>query len=178
MSENTYQGFTRAALAKRIIYDPVKGIFLNTKTKEQLDVIKGNRHGIVLRVGFSVVTLAPSKVAFFLQEGTLVKKGQIVRFKDKNSSNYSFDNLYIHDKDFGCKEGFIHPYTTPTQYDRINLLHPNMVYVVIRGPEQAVYRTPDYDKAVSILTEWMKDNTIHRWDMTMPDEYLPQGAIR
>lgn len=174
----TYQGFTKEELSKRIIYDPVKGIFLNAKTNEVMNVVKGSKHSILLRVGFSVVTLSPAKVAFFLKDGLVVKSNQVVKFKDKNRANYAYDNLLILNKDYGCKEGYVHPYTTPTQHKRINLLHPSMVYVVMRGPEQAVYRTPDYDKAVAILTEWMEDNSIHRWDETLPDYYMPQEGIR
>ncbi|CAB4124940.1 hypothetical protein UFOVP59_60 [uncultured Caudovirales phage] len=176
---NTYQGFTRKDLMKRFDYKPHSGEFLNRKTGQVITTTKGGRLVIGIRVGNSVLTLSPAKLAYMIMDDRVVAKGEMVKFLDGDSSNLKYDNLSIITKVKNIdKPNAIDYWTTPTEKDGVVLLHPSMVFVVRRGPTQAVYRTFDYDLAVRVREEWEKYPSIHRWDYTMPDHYLPKGALR
>lgn len=185
-----YQGFTQRDLTKRFDYNPESGEFTNRKTGQLITTTKGGRLVIGVRTGHIILTLSPAKLAYMIMENRVVGKGEMVRFKDGDPNNLIFSNLSIIKKrDNTSSKETVHYYTTDTPTDGVVELHSvhvkddtrvegNVVFVVRRGTTQAVYRTGDYDLAVKVRKEWEADKNIHRWDMTMTDQYMPQEGIR
>lgn len=179
MTQITYQGFTQKDLIKKFIYNPSSGEFTNRKTGQVITTTKGGRLVIGLRQGNKVLTLSPARLAFMIMENRSLSKDEMIKFLDGDPNNTRFNNLSIVLKKCNVKtKDKVDWYTTKTDCDGIILLHPSKVFVVRRGNKQAVYRTKDYDHALEVYNEWLMDKSIHRWDNTIPDVYMPQNGLR
>lgn len=177
--KNTYQGMTREDLMKRFTYDPMRGIFYSRKSGDMITATKRGRPVISVRSGDNVITLSPAKVAYMIIEDRSLLKGEMIKFIDGDYDNLRFNNLsIIKTNENSPGKPSIDFWSTPTETDGVRLLHPTKVFVVMRGSKQAVYRTKDYEQAVKIRKEWETNRNIHRWDVTLPDVYLPTNGLR
>jgi hypothetical protein len=170
MTTEKYQGFTYKELDDKFTYDPINGRFWGKKTGKLLDSTKGGRMYLSIRIVDEAISLQPARVAMILVDQYFPKDDERVVFKDNDNLNFAYNNLKVIKKRdaalFG-KNAIKHT-AYATAVEGIFKIEPTGYFVVRRGPEQAVYRTYSFDEAVNIRKEWEIDNTIHRWDSTMP----------
>ena len=169
MIEN-YQGFTYKELNDKFTYDPVEGKFYSKKTGKLLDSTKGGKMYLGIRVSDEVISLQPAKVALILVDQYFPKDDERVVFKDSDNLNFVYTNLKIikkRDSALFAKNSVKHT-AYATVVDGVFKIEPTGYFVARRGSDQAVYRSYDFEEVVAIRKEWELDNTIHRWDKTMP----------
>ena len=178
-----YQGFTYKELNDKFSYDKVEGKFYNKKTGKLLDSTKGGKMYLGIRIADETISLQPARVALILVDKYFPKDDERVVFKDNDSLNFAYTNLKIIKKRDAALFG--KNAIRPKAYDTFQVgpngeailvvgvvkIMPMGYFVARRGPEQAVYRSYDFEEVVSIRKEWELDNTIHRWDKTMPRCY-------
>ena len=169
MIEN-YQGFTYKELNDKFSYDPVEGRFYSKKTGKLLDSTKGGKMYLGIRVSDEVISLQPAKVALILVDQYFPKDDERVVFRDNDNLNFAYTNLKIikkRDSAIFAKNSIKHT-AYATAVDGVFKIEPTGYFVARRGSDQAVYRSYDFEEVVAIRKEWELDNTIHRWDKTMP----------
>jgi hypothetical protein len=165
-----YQGFTYKELNDKFTYDPVEGKFYSKKTGKLLDSTKGGKMYLGIRVSDEVISLQPAKVALILVDQYFPKDDERVVFRDNDNLNFAYTNLKIikkRDSTLFAKNSVKHT-AYATAVDGVFKIEPTGYFVVRRGSDQAVYRSYDFEEVVAIRKEWELDNTIHRWDKTMP----------
>jgi hypothetical protein len=165
-----YQGFTYKELNDKFTYDPVEGKFYSKKTGNLLDSTKGGKMYLGIRVSDEVISLQPAKVALILVDQYFPKDDERVVFKDNDNLNFVYTNLKIikkRDSALFAKNSIKHT-AYATAVDGVFKIEPTGYFVARRGSDQAVYRSYDFEEAVRVRKEWELDNTIHRWDKTMP----------
>ena len=180
MTTEKYQGFTYKELNDKFSYDPVEGRFYSKKTGKLLDSTKGGRMYLGVRIADEIISLQPAKVAMILVDQYFPKDDERVVFKDNDNLNFAYTNLKIikkRDSALFAKNSVKHTAYATSQVgpdgeaitvDGVFKIEPTGYFVVRRGSDQAVYRSYDFEEAVAIRKEWELDNTIHRWDKTMP----------
>ena len=170
MTVSKYQGFTRKELDDKFTYDPINGRFWSKKTGKLLDSTKGGRMYLGVRIADEIIALQPSRVALILAKNYFVNGDEVVRFKDKDHLNLTIDNILVVKKKQKALDAkaFDHPKAINTPVDGVVKIMPMGYFVARRGAEQAVYRSYDFEEVVKVRKEWEIDNTIHRWDSTMP----------
>ena len=179
----TYQGMSQDDLKKKYIYNPLTGEFFNKQSGQLITSTIRGRPVIAIRYGDRVSTLSMAKVALMIMDNRSVSKDEYIKFIDKDCSNLKYSNLSVMSKKtINLTQDHTNFSSEPTGHKRVFVVKgtlnsdPSKVvskyFVVRRGPEQAVYRTKDYDHAVDIAEEWLKDNSIHRWDDTYPKHFL------
>ena len=173
MTVSKYQGFTRKELDDKFTYDPINGRFWSKKTGKLLDSTKGGRMYLGVRIADQIIALQPSRVALILAKNYFVKDDEVVRFVDKDHLNLAIANILVVKKKQKALDAksFDHPKAHATEVNGVVKIMPMGYFVARRGPEQAVYCTYDFQEAVVIRKEWELDNTIHRWDSTMPMDF-------
>lgn len=170
MTTDKYQGFTYKELNDKFSYDPVEGRFYSKKTGKLLDSTKGGKMYLGIRIADKIISLQPAKVAMILVDQYFPKDDERVVFKDNDNLNFAYTNLKIikkRDSALFAKNSIKHT-AYATAVDGVFKIEPTGYFVVRRGSDQAVYRSYDFEEAVAIRKEWELDNTIHRWDKTMP----------
>lgn len=170
MAIEKYQGFTYKELNDKFTYDPVEGKFWSKKTGKLLDSTKGGKMYLGIRIADEIIPLQPAKVAMILVDQYFPKDDERVVFKDQDNLNFTYSNLKVIKKRDAALFGknAIRPKAYETPVDGVFKVMPMGYFVARRGPNQAVYRSYDFDEVVNIRKEWEIDNTIHRWDKTMP----------
>jgi hypothetical protein len=171
-----YQGFTYKELNDKFTYDPVEGRFYSKKTGKLLDSTKGGKMYLGIRVSDEVISLQPAKVALILVDQYFPKDNERVVFRDNDNLNFAYTNLKIikkRDSALFAKNSIKHT-AYATAVDGVFKIEPTGYFVARRGSDQAVYRSYDFEEAVRVRKEWELDNTIHRWDSTMPSCYTTQ----
>lgn len=161
--QDSYQGFTIEDIRSSFDYEPVCGKFINKKTGNLIYDFKIN----IRNPAGKTVTLMLPRVAVWLVDGKLVPEGYVVKFKDTNHYNLSYDNLVVvtageANKPVGDSK-FVETATQGVFYNQ-----ETRVFVVRRGAKQAIYRTLDYKVAVAIRKEWELNKSVHRWDNSLP----------
>ena len=161
--QDSYQGFTIEDIRSSFDYEPICGKFINKKTGNLIYDFKIN----IRNPTGKTVTLMLPRVAVWLVDGKLVPEGYVVKFKDTNHYNLSYDNLVVvpigeHNKT-SDKGKFVETATQGVFYNQ-----ETRVFVVRRGAKQAIYRTLDYKVAVAIRKEWELNKSVHRWDNSLP----------
>ena len=170
MTVEKYQGFTYKELNDKFSYDPVEGRFYSKKTGKLLDSTKGGKMYLGIRIADEIISLQPAKVAMILVDQYFPKDDERVVFKDNDNLNFAYTNLKIikkRDSALFAKNSIKHT-AYATAVDGVFKIEPTGYFVARRGSDQAVYRSYDFEEAVAIRKEWELDNTIHRWDKTMP----------
>ena len=170
MTTEKYQGFTYKELNDKFSSDPVEGRFYSKKTGTLLDSTKGGKMYLGIRIADEIISLQPAKVAMILVDQYFPKDDERVVFKDNDNLNFAYTNLKIikkRDSALFAKNSVKHT-AYATTVDGVFKIEPTGYFVVRRGSDQAVYRSYDFEEAVAIRKEWELDNTIHRWDKTMP----------
>ena len=165
-----YQGFTYKELNDKFSYDPVEGRFYSKKTGKLLDSTKGGKMYLGIRIADEIISLQPAKVAMILVDQYFPKDDERVVFKDNDNLNFVYTNLKIikkRDSALFAKNSVKHT-AYATAVDGVFKIEPTGYFVARRGSDQAVYRSYDFEEVVAIRKEWELDNTIHRWDKTMP----------
>jgi hypothetical protein len=165
-----YQGFTYKELNDKFTYDPVEGKFYSKKTGKLLDSTKGGKMYLGIRIADEIISLQPAKVAMILVDQYFPKDDERVVFKDNDNLNFVYTNLKIikkRDSALFAKNSVKHT-AYATAVDGVFKIEPTGYFVARRGSDQAVYRSYDFEEVVAIRKEWELDNTIHRWDKTMP----------
>ena len=165
-----YQGFTYKELNDKFSYDPVEGRFYSKKTGKLLDSTKGGKMYLGIRIADEIISLQPAKVAMILVDQYFPKDDERVVFKDSDNLNFVYTNLKIikkRDSALFAKNSVKHT-AYATAVDGVFKIEPTGYFVARRGSDQAVYRSYDFEEVVAIRKEWELDNTIHRWDKTMP----------
>jgi hypothetical protein len=170
MAIEKYQGFTYKELDDKFTYDPVEGKFYSKKTGKLLDSTKGGKMYLGIRIADEVIPLQPAKVAMILVAQYFPKDDERVVFKDNDNLNFAYDNLKIIKKRDSTlfAKNVVRPKAHNTPVDGVVKIMPMGYFVARRGPNQAVYRSYDFEEVVRVRKEWEIDNTIHRWDSTMP----------
>jgi hypothetical protein len=173
LPQEKYQGFTYKELNDKFSYDKVEGKFYNKRTGKILDSTKGGKMYLGIRIADETISLQPARVALILVDQYFPKDDERVVFKDNDSLNFAYTNLKIIKKRDAALFGknAIRPKAHKTPVDGVVKIMPMGYFVARRGPEQSVYRSYDFEEVVSIRKEWELDNTIHRWDKTMPRCY-------
>ena len=171
MAVSKYQGFTYKELNDKFLYDPVEGKFWSKKTGKLLDSTKGGKMYLGIRIADEIIPLQPAKVAMILVDQYFPKDDERIVFKDHDNLNFAYSNLKVIKKRDAALFGknAIRPKAYETAVDGVFKVMPMGYFVARRGPNQAVYRGYDFDEVVNIRKEWEIDNTIHRWDSTMPE---------
>lgn len=167
--DKTYQGYTRDELKKKFFYDPAYGLFINNKTCKPMNSTKDGRLVIVSRVNGKLMTLSAARVALIIVDDRFLSSDEIIKFKDGDPQNLSYDNILVVRKDESLSEVRPEaPKAVATEEDRIFKITPKNYFVVRRGPTQAVYSTYSMKEAIEVRDEWLKDNKIHKWDHLYP----------
>ena len=162
--QESYLGFTIEDIKSSFDYDPDSGRFTNKRTGSLIYDFKIN---IRNPEGRSVTLMLP-RVAVWLVDGKLVAEGYVVKFKDTNHYNLTYDNLVVVPAGEANKptdnSKFVETATQGIFYNQ-----ETRVFVVRRGPKQAIYRTFDYKVAVAVRKEWELNKSVHRWDNSLPN---------
>jgi hypothetical protein len=163
----TYVGYTLAQIKNIFYYDPDTGEFTSKVSgKEIVDKAITYRHP---KTG-KVVCFNLSRVAVMLMTDTYLHPKDRVLCKDGDRYNLAYSNLVVVDhKGTYPKRNLEKNYYLETNEDYIFCGTMNRLFVVRRGPEQAVYRTYSKQKAVEVRDRWLESGKVlHEWDETMP----------
>lgn len=165
-----YKGFTYKELNDKFSYDPVEGKFYSKKTGKLLDSTKGGKMYLGIRIADETISLQPARVAMILVDKYFPKDDERVVFKDNDNLNFAYSNLKVIKRRDAALFGknTVRPKAYDTCVVGVAKVMPMGYFVARRGPEQAVYRSYDFEEVVKVRKEWELDNTIHRWDATMP----------
>jgi len=148
MMINTYQGMTFDEIDNHYGYSPKTGVVFSKITGMPVGNSKGQT---VRRVGGEPKTLRISVLATILKLGRCLKPSERITYVDRRISNLKSDNLVVVDKNLS--DGSCNPATTTyiaTEKDGVLYGPHNKLYVVQRGPDDAVYRTSSKLEAYSI----------------------------
>lgn len=167
----TYKGYTIEQIKSFVDYDPESGVFKSKKTGKELV----GRDFSYREDGSSVVTkFQLSRLAVMITSGLYLGDEDRVVHKDKDPYNYKRDNLVV----VSVKEAFATRTNDPvnryleTEYEHVFVGTMNKLFVVRRGPKQAIYRTYDKDEAVAVRDRWLESGkTLHELDAFCPKWY-------
>lgn len=169
-----YQGFTREELKERFVYNPKTGEFMNRRKMTVINATNKGRLVLPVRSGDKVINLSRAKVALLIMEDRELAKGENIKYIDGDNNNNAYSNIsVVKSEEHANHDNAITYSAVATPCKGVYQVLPTGYYVARRGHIQAVYRTYDYEEAVAIRKEWEKDKTIHKWDRTMPKQYLP-----
>lgn len=163
-----YNGFTVDQLIQTFIYDPATGSF---SYRENNKPIVNNYISIRNPKG-KKVTLYLSRVAVAIMTNSILSDLFVVKVKDGNPLNLSYNNLVVVSAKDSNKPLSKHG-VTKTERDGVFYSESQQYFVVRRGKKQAIYRTTSFEEAVAVREEWEKDKSIHRWDFTVPLWFKP-----
>lgn len=154
-------------------YDPETGDIFNKKTGNSVGSLKKNT--LVFTYRSSCGKMRDMTLARFamLLNGEEVAPDKVIYFDDGNSLNLKRSNLVVADRDsfFGRNNASDRPNYVPTSVEGIYQGTHNNLFVVRRDRLMAVYRTGDFEEAVRVRQEWLRDKSIHRWDDTIPKDF-------
>lgn len=167
----TYKGYTIEQIKSFIDYDPDSGIFKSKKTGKELV----GKDFSYRENGSSVVTkFQLARLAVMFNSGCYLSDEDRVTFKDKDPYNYKRDNLVV----VHCREVYANRSNDPvnryleTEHEHVFVGTMNKLFVVRRGPKQAIYRTYDKDEAVAVRNRWLQSGKIlHELDAFCPKWY-------
>jgi hypothetical protein len=163
----TYVGYTLDQIKNIFYYDPDTGKFTSKVSgKEIVDKSFTYRNP---KTG-KVVCFNLSRVAMMLMTDDYLHPSDKVLCKDGDRYNLAYSNLSVVDhKGTYPKRNTDKNCYLETDEEHIFYGTLSRLFVVRRGPEQAVYRTYSKQKAVEVRDRWLESGMIlHEWDDTMP----------
>lgn len=162
-----YRGYSIEELKGILDYDGEKGTFTSKKTNKEL-VDRGYCH----RIGDKVTKFSLARVAMmFILDDYLDDKDRVA-YRDGDVYNLKADNLYLVPYSEVYKKNSLKNEYLETEHEHIYVGTANRLFVVRRGPNQAVYRTYDKDVAVAVRDRWLlSGKTLHEWDSFTPKWY-------
>lgn len=160
-----YHGYTVDELKDKFDYEPRSGRFTNKMTGNYIYDFK-----VSIRSGDKSkksTTLSLSRVAVAFMEGEFLSEDFVVKYKDDNRYNLTYDNLVVvHKTELNLPVTSSNVVETATEGVFYN--HVTSMFIVRRGTLDAIYRTPNYKEAVAVRKEWEENDEIHKWDFTVP----------
>lgn len=162
-----YLGYTVDDLKSILYYDPDTGEFTSKVSgKVVVDKTFTYRNPVTKKV----VCFNLSRVAIMIMTDDYLDPKDKVQCKDGDRYNLKYSNLVVVDhKGIYPKRNIEKNYYLETEEEHIYVGTLNKLFVVRRGPEQAVYRTYNKQKAIEVRDRWLESGkTLHEWDETMP----------
>lgn len=163
-----YKGYTIDQLKEILDYDGETGIFKSKATGKEL-VDRGYCH----RVGKKITQIQLARVAMMFITGDYLNDKDRVAYHDGDVYNMKAANLYlipraeVYKKPNALKNEYLE-----TEHEHIYVGTMNGLFVVRRGPDQAIYRTYCKDEAVAVRDKWLESNkSLHEWDSFTPKWY-------
>lgn len=167
----TYQGYTIEQLKEVVDYDPIEGIFTSKVTNK---VIVDRRFAYRNPVTKKVSMLYLPRIAVMFDTDSYLDDKDRVTYKDGDIFNLKIDNLVVVTYRDVYKNRFNSDKNSylETEYPHVFVGSMNKLFVVRRGPDQAVYRTYDKQEAIDVAERWLNSNkTLHEWDTFVPKWY-------
>lgn len=165
-----YLGYTLDDINTILFYDPDTGEFFSKKTgKKLVDIKFSYRHPKTKKVA----SFHLHRVAVMMMRGDYLVDGEEVICKDGDRYNLKYSNLVVvNHKSAYPKQNHEKNCYLETDEDYIFVGTLNKLFVVRRGPEQAVYRTYSKEKAIGVRDRWLESGKVlHEWDETMPKRF-------
>lgn len=162
-----YLGYSLEDINSLLHYNPETGKFTSKISgKEIVDRNFSYRD----RKTNKVACFNLARVAVMLVEGRYLGKDDLVACKDGDRYNLAYSNLVVATKkECHPTRNDEKPTYLETDEEHIFMKSDTRLFVVRRGPEQAIYRTYSKEEAVEVRDRWLDSGKIlHEWDKTMP----------
>jgi hypothetical protein len=174
----TYKGYTIEQIKELLHYDPETGEFISKRSGKNL---VGRDFSHRVDGTKEIVKFWLARVAvMFINDDYIDDKDRVV-YKDKDIYNLKADNLVV----VPYREVYVKENNDPvnryyeTEEDYIFVGSMSKLFVVRRGPEQAVYRTYDKQEAIDVRNRWLEsDKTLHEWDNFIPKWYKEMAKMQ
>lgn len=163
----TYKGYTIDRLKSLLDYDSETGEF---KSKLTNKVLVGREYSHRDEETKQVTQFQLARVAILFMTDDYIQEGYRVKFKDGDIYNIKYSNLVVvPHKEFCSRQNDLVNRYLETEYEHIYVGTVNKLFVVRRGPDQAIYRTYNKEEAVGVMNKWLESNkTLHEWDKSTP----------
>ena len=167
----TYKGYTIEQIKTLVDYDPCSGLFKSKVSGKELI----GRDFSYRERGSSVVTkFQLARLAIMFIKDDYLDDNDRVTYKDGDIYNLKGDNLVV----VPFKEVYQNKSNNPTntyletEYEHVYVGTLNKLFVVRRGPDQAIYRTYSKEEAVAVRDRWIESGkTLHELDDFYPKCY-------
>ena len=167
----TYKNFTLDQIRTIVDYDKETGVIKSKVSgKELVDRTFSYRDMKTKKV----TTFQMARLAYMVGSGEYLDDKDKITFKDNDPYNLKFDNLDVVKWTDVCNKKANYPKNTylETEHEHVYVGILNRLFVVRRGPQQAVYRTYSKEEAVAVRDRWLESGKIlHENDDFYPDWY-------
>jgi hypothetical protein len=171
-----YKGYTIDQIKELLDYDPETGEFTSKRSGKTL-IGRDFSHRVDGTKEITKFWLA--RVAVMFVKNDYVDDKDRVVYKDKDIYNLKADNLVV----VPYNQVYMKDANDPvnryyeTEEEHIYVGSMNRLFVVRRGPEQAIYRTYSKQEAIEVRDRWLQSGKIlHEWDATMPEIFRTDAS--
>jgi len=166
-----YKGYTIDQIKSLLDYDPDQGLFTSKISGKEL---VGRDFSYREKNSKVVTKFWLARVAMMFIIDDYLKEEDRVVYKDGDIYNLKSENLSV----VPYKEVYQNKTNNPTNYyletehEHVYVGSLNKLFVVRRGPEQAIYRTYDKSEAVAVKDRWLESGKmLHENDQFVPKWY-------
>lgn len=167
----TYKNYTLDDLKTIIDYNKENGVVKSKVSgKELIDRTYSYRDVKTKKV----VNFQLARVVYMLGSGEYLDEKDRITYKDGDVYNLTYDNLVVvpYHEVYLRKHNSLKNTYLETEEDHIFVGTMNGLFVVRRGPRQAIYRTHSKAEAIAVRDRWLESGkTLHENDDSYPKWY-------
>ena len=167
----TYKNYTLDELKTIVDYNKENGVVKSRLSgKELIDRTYSYRDVKTKKV----VNFQLARVAYMLGSGEYLDDKDRITYKDGDVYNLTYSNLVVvpYNEVYLRKHNTLKNTYLETEEDHIFVGTMNGLFVVRRGPRQAIYRTHSKAEAIAVRDRWLESGkTLHENDDFCPKWY-------
>lgn len=176
-----YKGFTLDQIKTILDYNKETGVFKSRVSGKELVGYEVAGEAMPHRT-FSyrdiktkrVHNFQLARVAYMLGSGTYLGEKDRITFNDGDVYNLKYNNLSVvtYQEIYAKKTNYPKNVYLETEHEHIYVGTLNGLFVVRRGPQQAIYRTYNKEEAVAVMNRWLESGKVlHENDDFCPKWY-------
>lgn len=167
----TYKNFTLDQIRMILDYNKETGMFKSKVSGKELIDRTFSYRDIETR---KVHNFQLARVAYMLGSDLYLEDKDRVTFKDGDPYNLKYSNLSVvtYKEIYAKKTNYPKNVYLETEHEHVYVGTLNGLFVVRRGPQQAIYRTYNKEEAVAVMNRWLESGKVlHENDDFCPKWY-------